>query len=556
VTETQHKIFFLTRHPPFLWGLGLGTLVVGLLIAYGVSFFRPAPVAGVDEIFETAWQPRVAPELFDQTMPPRQGAALLRAYAGVTSFREALRVLVAYGQGLPEQELDSVLEELAEARPFPPAQFEVVRALLYALNTREPAATTENGVEPLEQRGEASLPEPLRQLERERGGRGQAARDVYLAQAEFWLSRLQYEKADAALQKARVPERLREARREWVEYLLYRDEFSKIRELMEDPGFEEHISALTKYLIAAEEYDWEGMLRNLVPSQYESKTPGVLFLAGLTGLFWWLILLRVFQVPARSLTTVLTLAALVLGAISTWPTLLSAVWQEQAWGLDPALQGGDPVNQIIYSIAGTGLREELCKLLLFLPLVPILLKRNQPREILLVAACVGLGFAVEENLNYFEQASTAVAGRFVTANFAHCIFTGLIGYNFCRCLRDWRQHLSSFLGVFTIMVFSHGLYNALMSYELGSGFLSIMLFIFLSWMFFQLADSLRAPGYSIISATSLFIFGLSLMLACTLVVLSFQMPVAMAGFLMAGMAMDSLVLGIMFTRCFGEVTEA
>jgi hypothetical protein len=132
----------------------------------------------------------------------------------------------------------------------------------------------------------------------------------------------------------------------------------------------------------------------------------------------------------------------------------------------------------------------------------------------------------------------------------------MIGYYFCRCLRNWKQDLSGFLGMFTIMVFSHGLYNAMMSMELGSGFLSIMLFIFLSWMFFGLAESLRAPGYSIISATSLFIFGLSLMLASTLVVLSLQMPVAMAGLLMAGMGADSLVLGIMFVRCFGEVSES
>ena len=49
-----------------------------------------------------------------------------------------------------------------------------------------------------------------------------------------------------------------------------------------------------------------------------------------------------------------------------------------------------------------------------------LLMRNSRLEMIVVAGCVGLGFAVWENLSYFAQYGSAVAfPRFLTANFFH-----------------------------------------------------------------------------------------------------------------------------------------
>jgi RsiW-degrading membrane proteinase PrsW (M82 family) len=524
--------------------LGLGPLALGFLVALVISLLRPAPATDPAQFLDFLPR-RDDPLVLEVLQKEQQEKILVQQFRTAESFADALWALRVYSW--PSDDYGPLLNRLGQARGLSPERLEVVQALLHSL--WQPQATE------AETEARDQLPEPLRELEDQRRLNAPVTdlADVYLAQAEFWLANQDFERADAALQKASAPDRLAELRRNWIDYLLIMDDYTELEELMQRPGFQEHISALTRYLVAVENLDWEGMARNLVPAQYEGKTPEIMLLAALTGIFWWLILLRIFQTRFWSTTTLLTLVALVLGAISTWPTLLSMVWVENAWGLDRAFEEQSPVNAILYQVASTGLREETCKLLLFLPLVYILLKRQDHQEMLLVAACVGLGFAVEENLNYFQGTATAVTGRFLTANFAHCIWTGMIGYYFCRCIMNWRQDLSNFLTVFTIMVFAHGFYNALMDIDLGGGFLSIIIFIFVSWYFFGLADALRKPGRTVISATSLFILGLSLMLAVTLVVLSFQLPLTMALMLMAAMAVESLVLGIMFIRCFGEV---
>ena len=81
-----------------------------------------------------------------------------------------------------------------------------------------------------------------------------------------------------------------------------------------------------------------------------------------------------------------------------------------------------------------GLREEALKLLLFVPLIPFLLNRDD-LEILTVAGLVGLGFALEENINYFQaSAGLSAVGRFATANFLHIALTAMCGLTLTRAI--------------------------------------------------------------------------------------------------------------------------
>src|SRR5207244_7138900 len=107
----------------------------------------------------------------------------------------------------------------------------------------------------------------------------------------------------------------------------------------------------------------------------------------------------------------------VLGILSIYPTLLAVVTEESIFKFKMVNQ---PLPDAIYFVAGVGLREELAKLLLFLPLLPALLRRGSRIEAMTCGALVGLGFAAEENIGYFSELAPGVAlSRFLTANFLH-----------------------------------------------------------------------------------------------------------------------------------------
>ena len=67
---------------------------------------------------------------------------------------------------------------------------------------------------------------------------------------------------------------------------------------------------------------------------------------------------------------------------------------------------------------------------------------------LIVASVVGLGFAVGENVDYYQMnQGHSVFGRFVTANFLHLTLTGLVGHALVQAVQGrihWEDFLSRF----------------------------------------------------------------------------------------------------------------
>ena len=63
--------------------------------------------------------------------------------------------------------------------------------------------------------------------------------------------------------------------------------------------------------------------------------------------------------------------------ISTTPTIFLVILQDDILGF---AVGEDTLRSFAYYLAGVGAREELCKLLLFLPLLPFLIKRDDELE--------------------------------------------------------------------------------------------------------------------------------------------------------------------------------
>ncbi len=265
--------------------------------------------------------------------------------------------------------------------------------------------------------------------------------------------------------------------------------------------------------------------------------PGIITLAVFAGVCWLVFLWQVLRVRSPwDWRVPTTLVALALGVLSIWPTGFLILYQEQRWQLRESLE---LVPGLRFFIFGVGLREELAKLVCLLPLMPVLLRKRDELLALVASACVGVGFAIEENIGYFTGSrGTDTLGRFLTANPFHMAATGLIGlavYRAFRHPRNWGPHA---LGIFGLLVFAHGLYDAfivlpdLAEYSLfGTIFFALVLY-----QFFRELRTLRPSGRDTISLTATFLCGLSLLTAATFIYIS-----AIAG---ARLAADTLLTDV------------
>ena len=237
-----------------------------------------------------------------------------------------------------------------------------------------------------------------------------------------------------------------------------------------------------------------------------------LLLAIVAGLVWFIIAVQAIEPSgARAFRTLVPLAAVLAGAASTIATLAACAWQEEAFGLR---EGESFYSKLNFFIVGVGPREEIIKLLFFLPFVPLLLRRRNELEMLIVAACVGLGFAVAENLLYFAREGAAVAyGRFLTANFLHMSATGLVGLAFCRILQQPRRGWILFVITLVLVALAHGVYDAFIMVHGVRIFtvISIATYMALAFAFFQQLRTRRSGLTDQFSLSGTLVLGIALL---------------------------------------------
>ena len=210
----------------------------------------------------------------------------------------------------------------------------------------------------------------------------------------------------------------------------------------------------------ADEGEWAQVLWKIpkhVLRRFEYRGP--LVLAGLACLCWLVFLWQAVDMPGWfDLRLWCMPLAILLGVISLWPTHFFDLWQERVWNLRDS---SELIPGLRYYILGVGAREEVAKLLCLLPLMPILLRIRSEFVALIISGSVGLGFAFAENIGYFAASQgTAAMGRFLMANPFHVALTGLAGLMLYRTLRNPYAWWSHALGVFGILIFAHGLYDA------------------------------------------------------------------------------------------------
>jgi len=243
-----------------------------------------------------------------------------------------------------------------------------------------------------------------------------------------------------------------------------------------------------------------------------------------------------------------SLLAIGLGVLSIWPTSFLILWQEVGWGL---VESDELVPGLRYNILGIGLREEFAKLCCLLPLMPILLRQRSELTVLMLSACVGLGFAMVENVSYFSWSQgTATLGRFLTANPFHMTLTGLVGlavYRGLRSPKDWGPHA---LATFGLMVFAHGIYDAVLSIPVlvEYSIVGTIVFALVVYQFFHELRALRPTGGDTISLSANFLCGVSLLTAATFVYLSATLGCTVAFESLASGVLGLAVMVYLFLR--------
>lgn len=364
-----------------------------------------------------------------------------------------------------------------------------------------------------------------------------------------------WEKAAEAYRKEGLHEEAEVSRKRYIGMLVQQKKLSSLESIQDDPLYSPFFDNDLHFTLAIFKQDWPQIIKRLPATQYAGVRLATLFQAGTVALVWLFLLMHMGQAPRRfGATTLLCLIGLFLGMLSTMPTIWAVIFEEDVLGF---VERYDLIGGLIYCIGGIGLREEGIKLLFVIPLVPWLVRRNDPLEMLLVSACVGLGFAVEENIQYFDRSNnTAVSGRFLTANFLHLAGTGLTGYAFCQAWKNPRRW-NEFFTVLGIVVVLHGLYDAfimvpaLLEYSL----FSMTVFVLLAYQFFGLLHSLRETRSEPLSLTGHFLLGLSIISAVNIVYLG-QFAGAMLALNILGNSLISLgVIVYMFIREFREEIE-
>lgn len=271
-----------------------------------------------------------------------------------------------------------------------------------------------------------------------------------------------------------------------------------------------------KYKLAIHDQDWRAAARWL-PGIWAPRLGGTaLVMSAITALGWAFFCARLGKLGMRiRFRLPMYVAAFALGVASVVPTVLLIAIEEAKLKL---VETGDPARDILFYVFGVGLREEASKLLLFLPLLPILRKWGDKLDVLVCGALVGLGFAAEENLNYLARENLHTGlGRFLTANFFHMALTGTLASALDDFVSDREKNAPAFTRTSLFVVGIHGAYDFLLSHEeYGGTYFAMTAFVLLTKLFLDAVDSARRRADHGITPLHAFIFAVAVVTGVSL----------------------------------------
>jgi protease PrsW len=301
-----------------------------------------------------------------------------------------------------------------------------------------------------------------------------------------------------------------------------------------------------RFRYAVQVKDWSTAARLSFRVAYEGRfTASACLLAAVSFFAWFAFCLRLGRVSERwSVRLPIFLVAPVLGGLSVVPTDAFIALEECYLHLEPT---GDMARDALFFLFGVGFREELSKLLLFAPLVPILRRAAATKlDVLVAGALVGLGFATVENLAYFASADlTNAMARFLTANFLHMAMTGLTAAALWDGARDPDRATFDASKTFLGVVALHGAYDFFLSAPGGMSYLAMIVFLVLARQFTSQVHEVRGRAGRGPSLLDVFVLG-SACIACV----SFVYAAAMVGPRLAAAALLEGMIGLFIIAFF------
>ena len=309
------------------------------------------------------------------------------------------------------------------------------------------------------------------------------------------------------------------ARESALRLAISQNEADLLRELMSQPLWAGTASSWMRTRIGALTGDVWMQWQGLIGHQVETTRWGVLLLALFAGSIWYIIFTQ--HSPREPWRWARPVPAVIAGAMSVWPTLIILAYQEYHLGMT---EDAPFPNDLWYFLAGVGLREELSKLALVSIFMPYLVWRREGGLALLAGAFVGLGFAVEENIQYYADGGGIAWSRLLTANFMHASMSGILAHALYEMLRTRFGHAEKFVITFLAIVAAHGLYDYVSASDLqlaqfaGIGIFSIVILALLANRFFDLLAETTQSSPGFISPAFIFLVGSALLIATLFII--------------------------------------
>lgn len=354
--------------------------------------------------------------------------------------------------------------------------------------------------------------------------------------------------AEAYEAEGKFPEATTSRQRAVERYLWLGDDEALAR-LSADEAYHDVVDPYVRFELAGHQHHWLGVWQAIPPLMLEGYVLGPLLLTLFSGMFWFAYLCVAGEVRSlRSGRFGLCVLGVIMGVISIGVTLFFIAFQEHAWGLT---ESTEMKQGLMFCLAGVGLREELAKLLCFAPLAPILIKRRNALEMMIVAGCVGLGFALEENIQYFQSSFGGdAAGRFITANFFHIAATALTGLALCHFIHRPAERLGDFLMIFFGVVVAHGLYDAALIVDAFKEYsiASAIIYVLLAYQFFHEFSRLRSGYRPPVALTAIFAIGFATTFAAAFNYHAYFFGVSYTATSMIPTAAEAALISFVFIR--------
>lgn len=337
--------------------------------------------------------------------------------------------------------------------------------------------------------------------------------------------------------------------------MIYEDlkQWSALADAMSDPNVAQLAGPELKARVAVEKNDWRHFAKWSVIESYQRPPIAPVVLTLVAAMAWAVFCAQLGKARERPFFRPLVyLAAFALGVGSICVTDMAILVEESKLNL---VESGEPVRDALYFVFGVGFREELSKLLLFAPLLPILRRYGTKLDVVVCGAFVGLGFAGMENIGYLANGDVSMGlGRFLSANFLHMAMTAILASAVDDFVQKGDAQAPELSRTVLAVIILHGLYDFFITHpKIGGGYLSMLCFFILANQFLVAVESARGRSKKNDRLFATFVFGIALVLATSFVWASLLIGPGKAALALSGGLLGDAILIFVFARRFREI---